>query len=102
MFLRGWRRGSALLWFATFENGDAAYVAFGRNRAGLPVYRQDRTRCALVPMCLSYPDCFAIMPTALMTSRLIRRRLSSILGEYGTIIEDSQPASVGKGLVSRT
>ncbi len=81
MFLRGWRKGPELLWLATFENGDGAYVAFGRNKADLPVYRHDRTRCTLAPMSLTYPGCFAIMPAALMTPRPRRVRLKSILGE---------------------
>ena len=91
-----------MLWVATFENRGATYVAFGRNRADLPVYRHDGTRHALVPLRLTYPGCFAIMPAALMTSRLRHRRLESILGEFGTVIEDPHPASVGNGPVART
>ena len=75
-------------WVVTFENEGASYVAIGRNKVDLPVYRQDRNRCVLVPMDLTYPDCFETMPAALMTSRPRRRRLTSILRDYGTIVEE--------------
>ena len=87
--------GSVSLWLATFENGGGAYVAFGRNGAELPVYRHDSIRRTLVPMCLTFPGCFAIMPAARMTSCLRRVRLNSILGEYGTIIEDPRTTTQG-------
>lgn len=77
----GWRRGSTLLRIVTFENGGATHVAFGRNRAGLPDYRHDGARRTLVPLRLA----------ALMTLRLRHRRLASIPGEFGTIIDDPQP-----------
>lgn len=77
-----------MLWVATFENEGAPYVAIGRKKVDLPVYRQDRNRCVLVPTDLTLSDCFELMPAALMTSRPRRRRLASILREYGTILEE--------------
>jgi len=83
-----WRKRASPLWVVTFENEGAPFVAIGRNKVDLPVYRQDRNRCLLVPMDLIYPDCFEVMPAALMTSRPRRGRFTSILREYGTIVEE--------------
>ena len=64
-----------MLWFDRSEYGDGACVAFGRNRSDLPVSRDHWTRGTLAPMCRTIPGCFAIMPAALMTSRLRPVRL---------------------------
>lgn len=85
-----WRKRASPLWVVTFENEGEPYIAIGRNNVNLPVYRQDRNRCVLVPMDLTYPDCFETMPAALMTSCPRRRRLTSILREYGTLVEESR------------
>lgn len=95
MFRKGWRKRASLVWMATFETAAATYVTFGRNKAELPVYRHDRSRRIVVPTNLTYPSCFQFIPTALMTSRLKRRRLESILEEYGTVIGGSGTTSVG-------
>ncbi len=93
MFRKGWRKRAQLLWTATFEDAVATYVTFGRNKAEIPVYRHDRSRQVLVQTSLTYPSCFQFIPTALMTSRLTRRRLKSILREYGAIIEHPGPST---------
>ena len=90
VFRRFWRKRASPLWVVTFEHEGAPHVAIGRNTANFPVYRQDRNRCVLVPIGLTYPDCFEAMPMALMTSRPRRRRLTSILREYGPIVEESR------------
>lgn len=97
MFRKGWRTRLSLLRTATFEDAAATYVAFGQGKAGFPVYRHDRSRRILVPTTLTYPSCFEFIPTALMTSRLKRRRLKSILEEYGPITEDPGPGAVEEG-----
>lgn len=97
MYRKIWKEWTSFVWTITFENAGDSYVAFGGNKTGIPIYRRDRSRRGLIPIGLTYPRCFELMPMAVMTSRLRRRRLRSILDEYGAVTDKPGPAVAGYG-----